>query len=101
MGGDGRGEASARPDAHNSSATPGPSAAIHASPLFGPPGPSLAAAVESAVDPAEGSWPVGTLPSGASPEPWVQVIHAVVSSRRLAGWALWVQLSMIARLVVA
>src|SRR6185437_10913986 len=87
MGGDGRGEVFAHPGVHDSSTASGPSVEFHASPLFGPPGPALAAAVESAVDPASGSWPVGTLPSGASPEPWAQVIHAVVSSRRLAGWA--------------
>jgi hypothetical protein len=68
--------------------------------LVGQPGPVLAAAVESAADPLRGSWPVGTLPVGASSEPWAQVIHAVVGARRLAAWALWAQLSMIARLVV-
>ena len=101
MGGDGRGEALARPavDEPTSSACPpresGPSS------LFGPPGLALAAAVELAADPVRGSWPVGSLPLGASTEPWSQVLHAVVAARRLAGWALWAQLSMVARLVVA
>jgi hypothetical protein len=69
--------------------------------LFGAPGPGLAAALEGAVDPGQGSWPVGTLPDGASTQPWQQVMHAVVAGRRLAGWALWGQLSMLARLLVA
>src|SRR4051794_2951030 len=69
--------------------------------LFGPPGPRLAAAVEAVADPTLGSWPAGTLPVGASPEPWAQVIHAVVAGRRLSGWVLWAQLSMIARWLAA
>src|SRR4051794_38387662 len=69
--------------------------------LFGPPGPRLAAAVEAVADPTLGSWPAGTLPFGASPEPWAQVIHAVVAGRRLSGWVLWAQLSMVARWLAA
>src|SRR4051794_8664360 len=95
MGGGGRADAASAPDpvVEGVGGT--------STPLFGRPGPALAAAVESAADPISGSWPVGTLPLGASSDPWAQVIHAVVGARRLAGWALWAQLSMIARLVVA
>ena len=38
---------------------------------------------------------------GSSTEPYAQVVHTVVAARRLAGWALWAQLSMLARLVTA
>jgi Domain of unknown function (DUF222) len=69
--------------------------------LLGPPGEALAGAVEAAADPVLGVWPVGTLPSDDSTEPWRQAIHAVVAARRLAGWALWAQLSMVARLLIA
>src|SRR5436190_14928345 len=69
--------------------------------LFGRPGPKLAAAVAAAADPVSGSWPSGMLPPGGSTDPWAQVIHAVVGSRRLSGWALWAQLSMIARWLTA
>src|SRR3954469_25052159 len=69
--------------------------------LFGPPGPRLAAAVEAVADPTPGTWTAGTLPVGASPEPWAQVIHAVVAGRRLSGWLLWAQLSMVARWLAA
>src|SRR4051812_20681061 len=102
MGGDGRGEARTRParDSMPGSPTLAPPAG-GPSPLFAPPGPALAAAVEAAADPARGSWPVGSLPVGTSMEPWAQVMHAVVAARRVAGWALWAQLSMVARLVVA
>jgi hypothetical protein len=65
--------------------------------LFGPPGPVLAAAVEAAADPLVGSWPDGARPDGSSTDPWQQVIHAVVAGRRLGGWVLWAQLSMLAR----
>src|SRR3954451_1416616 len=102
MGGDGRGEASNRPARNDAFAGPPDSSpADDASSLFGAPGPELAAAVLAVADPARGSWPVGSLPVGASSEPWAQVVHAVVAARRLAGWALWAQLSMVARLVVA
>src|SRR3954452_22938769 len=69
--------------------------------LFGRPGPGLAAAVEAAADPVSGSWPSGLVPTGGSTDPWAYLIHAVVASRRLSGWALWAQLSMIARWVTA
>ena len=69
--------------------------------LFGPPGPVLAAAMEAAADPHAGSWPLGACPDGSSTDPWQQVIHAVVAGRRLGGWVLWAQLSMLARWVHA
>jgi hypothetical protein len=69
--------------------------------LFGRPGPKLAAAIEAAADPVSGSWPAGLVPAGGSTDPWAQVIHAVVASRRLSGWVLWAQLSMLARWLVA
>jgi hypothetical protein len=69
--------------------------------LFGAPGPDLAAAMQALADPDTGSWPTGSEPSGSSPEPWAQVIHAVVAGRRLSGWVLWAQLSMVARWLTA
>src|SRR3954447_23737712 len=91
------------PDSAGARAGSKPDAAVDArdGPLFGPPGQALAGAVAAAADPVLGTWPVGTLPGEASTEPLRQVIHAVVASRRLAGWALWAQLSMIGRLLTA
>jgi hypothetical protein len=61
----------------------------------------LAAAVEAAADPLTGIWPSGARPEGGSTDPCRQVVHAVVASRRLGGWVLWAQLSMLARWVEA
>src|SRR4051794_36400385 len=69
--------------------------------LFGPPSPELAAAVEAAADPLVGSWPDGARPDDSSTDPWQQVVHAVVAGRRIGGWVLWAQLSMLARWVSA
>ena len=69
--------------------------------LLGSPGPELAAAVKAAIDPACGLVPAGFLPVGGSTDPWAQVIHAVVASRRLQGWLLWGQLSLLARWTAA
>ena len=69
--------------------------------LFGPPGAALAAAVHQASDPLHGWWPVGSVPEGASTAPWADVVHVVAAARRAEGWALWAQLTMVARLLVA
>ncbi len=69
--------------------------------LLAYPGAELAAAVEAAVDPAHGLVPAGFMPVGDSTDPWAQVIHAVVAARRLQGWLLYAQLSLLARWTAA
>jgi hypothetical protein len=41
--------------------------------------------------------PTGFVPLGASTQPWAEAVHAVVAGRRVAGWLLSAQLSMLAR----
>jgi hypothetical protein len=59
------------------------------------------AAMQAMADPVDGPCPAGLVPEGDSTDPWRQVIHAVVAGRRLSGWVLWAQLSMVARWIAA
>ena len=66
-----------------------------------PPGGRLAAAVEAAGDPVSGLVPAGFLPEQDSTDPWTQVIHMVIAARRIQGWLVYAQLTLLDRWAAA
>ena len=66
-----------------------------------PSGGRLAAAVEAAGDPVSGLVPAGFLPEQDSTDPWTQVIHTVIAARRIQGWLVYVQLTLLDRWAAA
>src|SRR4051794_1830157 len=101
MGGGGRADSTTGSTAGSTMDSASRSARSSSGWLFSAPGGGLAAAVEAAVDPVSGLVPAGFLPAGDSTDPWAQVIHTVVAARRLQGWLLWVQLSLLDRWAAA
>ena len=112
MGGGGRGEATSGAAAGAARAGDGcadESASARAGArdgLFGPPGAGLAWVIEaqieaSVVGPGGGGWPLLDMPRGSSTDPWRDVVHGVVAARRLQGWASWVEVALVGRLLLA